>query len=77
MIHSPTPSAVANNIIEFKAAYFDMVMVVFDVVSAFPHANEAERIFMKPPVECIEDYVSKHGDENIDVEQIFWFMRKA
>ena len=62
-IHCPTPSAVANNIFEFKAAYFDMPMVVFDVVSAFPHANETERIFMKPLAEWIGDYVSKLGDK--------------
>jgi len=76
-IHCPTPSVVANNILEFKAAYFDMIMIVFDVVSAFPHAQGTDRIFRKPPTEWINDYMAKFGAKAIPQGELLWWMKKA
>ena len=62
----PTPSSQTNNLMEFLAIYFAVPMWCFDVVSAFPHADESsEMIFLEPPPE----WKNKYGHAMI------WWMR--
>ena len=52
-------------------------MIAFDVVSAFPHAQETDRIFIKPPKESINDYTAKFGAKAIPQGELLWWMKKA
>ena len=60
--HVPTPAAEANACMEFLAALYGWPMVIFDIVSAFPHATEArEDVFMDPPPE----WLRRHAAEDV------------
>ena len=55
LIHCPTPSAVVNNAMEALASSTGRPMLLFDVASAFPHADEEDpNVWMYPPKELVE-----------------------
>jgi hypothetical protein len=57
LTHCPTPSSMANNMLELYALMSGLPMRTFDVVSAFVHAPENRvDVFMWPPREWINPY---------------------
>jgi len=49
-ITCPTPSHTSNAFFDYIVVVFDLELCIFDVVSAFPHAEEqSSNIFMKLP----------------------------
>ncbi len=55
IVHSPTPRAVEHGIFDAYVAYNEYKAVYYDVVSAFPHAEEREdNIFVTAPKEYLE-----------------------
>ena len=71
----PTPSAFTNAALEWKAVEERLPMLCFDVVSAFPHADEAlDTIMVVPPLEWTQRYREDFGLPTADP---IWKMKKA
>jgi len=52
----PTPSQMANGLFDWYVIRFAKAMIVYDVVSAFPHAAERNKqVYMWPPQEWCDD----------------------
>eukprot|EP00969_Alexandrium_andersonii_P332039 14674012-Alexandrium_andersonii.AAC.1 len=50
--HCPTPSAVSNRIVEYKACANGCAIIRADAISAFPHAKlQADPVYVKCPEE--------------------------
>jgi hypothetical protein len=54
--HSPTPSSLTNRAFEFRAVYKKYNIVRYDVVSAFPHAEEKRDVYMRAPPEYLYEF---------------------
>ena len=50
-VFSPTPSSMANGLLEFRAIQRGDPIISAELVSAFPHAAEAEDIYVQAPPE--------------------------
>ena len=72
-ITCPTPTHMSNALFDYLVVYFNLEMYSFDVVSAFPHAEEQnEKVFMWPPTEWLEreDVIEWMAKHNIPREEL-------
>eukprot|EP00971_Amphidinium_carterae_P190637 3783164-Amphidinium_carterae.1 len=54
-VQSPAPSGLVNRLLMWLSTHYGHEVIVIDVVSAFPHAEErSDCIFMEPPSEWLE-----------------------
>eukprot|EP00974_Lingulodinium_polyedra_P032237 3104814-Lingulodinium_polyedra.AAC.1 len=51
LTHCPTPSKAAIGVLEAIAVKYGYPIYYFDAVAAFPHADEQEEVFLRPPEE--------------------------
>ena len=70
LIHCPTPTSAATQILLGLASLYDYSVKTFDVVSAFPHAEETDQIYVVPPREW-----TKQDPENRT--GMVWKMKKS
>ena len=79
-ITCPTPTHTSNALFDYLVAALNLELVTFDVVSAFPHAEEQnEKIFMWPPAEWLQrddvrDWMAKQG---LQPNQVVWHLLRA
>ena len=58
---SPTPTAISVRVVEAKALVSGYGILRADICCAFPHAVEKDTVYMRPPREWCDTYVSKDG----------------
>ena len=74
LTHCPTPSSMANNMLELYALLSGLPMRTFDVVSAFPHAPEnREDVFKWPP----REWANEHGEPMVWNEKTALYGRQT
>ena len=73
MIHCPTPHPISHGLFQAIAIHRGHFINYFDVVSAFPHADEADdEIFMEVPQEFFEAHCLECAASGLLVPENLW-----
>ena len=59
LTHCPAHSAKTNKALEAAAVVQGFAMFMFDVCSAFPHADEDDGTYMRPPKEYVRSGIAR------------------